>query len=625
MIAASVGAHVRSMGGLGAFSAISVRGASSGQTTVLIDGVPLSRVASVTVDLGRFELDSLDEAALYRGAVPVALGGAAVGGALALTTRLGRGRDGEQLWLSAGLGSFGARHLRARWGAGDPSDGTAATLALGYAGATGDYAYFDDNGTNLNPDDDSYQTRRNNGYDHLDGSARVGGRRGALTWVTGARGLWRQQGVPGLAPSPTMFAHLDTASALADASAQLDEVGGVVGAGVRAQSWTLLERQQYADPEGEVGLGTEDRRYRTLAGGVAVDALWTRGRHAAVLGVDGRVDRFRDHDVLRGGDRVHGERLAAGVAVADDLALLDGRWVIAPALRLDILRTDPIVNLDDPGMVDAPTRIDLAPSPRISTRALLTADVALKGSAGYYFRAPTLTELYGDRGQLVGSPALVPERGPSLDLGVVIAPARKLGPVDRILVELAGFASWPADTIGFVVTGARVARARNLGDARLRGVELAATARLARAVTIAGNYTHLDTRQLTTQPSYAGKQLPQRPRHEAYVRVDAARRLRGRMIGVWTDLTWVAGNFLDQAELDEVPGRTLLGVGARLALGGGVLLGVELKNLLDARVEQITLDPAPRPDLAEVPRAVADVAGFPLPGRAVYAAVEWRH
>ena len=41
-----------------------------------------------------------------------------------------------------------------------------------------------------------------------------------------------------------------------------------------------------------------------------------------------------------------------------------------------------ITNLDDPGMIDAPGRTDLAPSPRVSTRALLTADVALKGSAG---------------------------------------------------------------------------------------------------------------------------------------------------------------------------------------------------------------------------------------------------
>ncbi len=624
VIGASVGAQVRSLGGLGAFASLSVRGASSGQTTVVVDGVPLSRVASVTTDLGRFELDGLDELTLHRGAVPIELGGAALGGALALHTRLGRGATGERLWLSAGVGSFGARHLRARWGEGDPDDGVATTVALGYAGADGDFTYFDDHGTNLVAEDDTYARRANNAFDHVDGAVRAGARDGAVAWTAGARGLWRAQGLPGRAPTPSLRAQLDTASALVDGMVEVAEAAGVAGATARAQAWGLIEAQRYADLDGEVGVGTQDRRYRTLSGGAAAAASWARGRHVAALGLDGRVDRFRDHDALRGDARVHGTRHAAGVALGDDVAVLGGRWVIAPAVRLDVLRTDPILDLDDLDAAPPPARTDVAPSPRVSTRALLTADVAIKASAGYYFRAPTLAELYGDRGHLVGSPDLLAERGPSADAGVVVAPARRFGPIDRVMVELAAFASWPHDTIGFVVTGARVARARNLGDAELRGVEVAAAARLARTVTLTANYTHLDTRQRTTQASFAGKQLPLRPRHDAYLRVDVARAVRGRVVAGWADVTYVAGNFLDQAELDPVPARHLVGAGVRAELGRGVLVGIEVQNALDHRVEQVALDPAPRPDLAEVPRAVADIAGFPLPGRALYVAVEWR-
>ena len=53
-----------------------VRGAAPGHTAVLIDGVPLARIAAVTTDLGRFALDAFGEVELYRGAVPVELGGA---------------------------------------------------------------------------------------------------------------------------------------------------------------------------------------------------------------------------------------------------------------------------------------------------------------------------------------------------------------------------------------------------------------------------------------------------------------------------------------------------------------------------------------------------------------------
>jgi vitamin B12 transporter len=616
VVAASVGTHVRSLGGLGGFSSISVRGAASGHTQVIVDGVPLSKVASVTADLGRLELASFAEVELYRGGVPAALGGAALGGALSLATRTGRGAAGERVWLSAGAGSFGARHLRARWGDGDPVDGLAATAGLGYASADGDFVYFDDGGTNLDPEDDGWRVRRNNGYEHLDLAARVA----APSWSAGLRGLVRRQGLPGSATAPAERARLDTASVAADAGARTDTSSGAV----ELRGWTLVEAQRYLDHDAEIGLGAEDRRYLTVATGATAGAVVSRGRHRATAAIDGRVDWFRDVDVMGGGDRVRGARLAGAAALSDDVALAGGRWVIEPAVRLDVLFTDPIVDRYVPGMPEAPVRTDVAPSPRVSTRALVTGDVAFKASAGWYFRTPTLAELYGDRGFLVGSPDLHAERGPSVDAGWVVAPAGRHGPVDRVLIEAAGFASWPRDTIALVSTGALVARPLNVGDARLAGVEATATARLARAVTVAGNYTFLASEQRSATPSYDRKPLPQRPRHSVYTRVDVAREVRARTAVAWADAAWIGGNYLDQAALNRVPARRLVGAGLKLELGAGVTLGVEVKNLLDARIEHVRLDPAPRPDLAEVPRAVADVAGYPLPGRAVYVAVEWQ-
>jgi len=616
VVAASVGVHVRSLGGLGGFSSLSVRGASSGQTAVVVDGVPLSRVASITADLGRFELDALDEVAVYRGGVPVALGGAVLGGALALESRIGRGARGERVWLSVGGGSFGARHVRARWGGGDPDAGLGATVAVGYAGADGDFSYFDDGGTNLDRDDDRYAARGNNGYDHVDATARVGG----PAWTAGLRGLWREQGLPGAAFDPVMEAGLDTASLLGDGAwsrALRREL--VTG----ASAWALVERQRFDDRAGEIGLGAEDRRYLTLGGGAA--STWTlrRGRHAGTLALDLRGDRFRDEDVLGGGPRVRGDRVALGLAVSDDIVFAGGRWVIEPALRVDLMRTDPVIDRYLPGMPEAPVRTDVAPSPRIAARGLITDELAIKGSAGWSWRAPTVLELYGDRGFIVGSPGLRPEAGPSGDAGVVYAPARARGAIDRLLAEVAVFASFPRDTIALVSNGALVARPLNVGDARLFGVEASATGRLGRAVTIAANYTFLATAQDVATPSYDGKPLPQRPEHELYARVDVARLYREVLGVVWADLGLVAGNFLDQAALNEVPARRLFGVGVKLDLRG-FTVGLEVKNLLDNRIETIALDPAPRPDLANVPRAVADVAGYPLPGRAVYASVEWR-
>ena len=94
-------------------------------------------------------------------------------------------------------------------------------------------------------------------------------------------------------------------------------------------------------------------------------------------------------------------------------------------------------------------------------------------------------------------------------------------------------------------------------------------------------------------------------------------------VAVAADAAYTAGSFLDEANLAMVPARWLLGAGLKLDLGRGVTVAVEGKNLADDRIETVPLDPPPRPDLAHVPRAVADVAGYPLPGRAAYLRLDW--
>jgi vitamin B12 transporter len=625
-LGASVGTHVRSLGGLGAFSSISVRGQSTGHTAVFVDGVPLSRIASVTADLGRFELDELEAVELYRGGAPVELGTTSLGGALNLVTALGRGARGERWRVVTGGGSFGARALHVRWGDGDPDDGLAGHVAVGYAGADGDFTYFHDGGTPLNRRDDTWATRRNNGYDQVDLVGRAGGSHGRWHWRSGVRALGKAQGLPGASSERPGAASLDTASALADASGGRDDALAVSGLAVEANAYALVERQRFRDPDDEIGVGAQDRRYLTLAGGGLVSARMRVGGHELSAALDGRVDHFRDDDLLMGGARTTGRRLAGAVAIADDVVLDGGRIVVSPALRTEVLRTVPTPDPGGLGGTAMDPRTETVVSPRLGVRVLLAPDLALKASAGRYARLPTLTEMFGDRGFVVGSPDLRAETGTAGDAGLVWAPSYRFGPLDRVLVETAAFMSRSRDTI--VVRsagGGLVSRAVNLGGAHIQGAELAISGRLARTVTATANYTLLDAVQRDDEPSYNGKQLPQRPRHAVYGRLDVAHRLGGRLAALWTDATLVSGNFLDQGNLNEAPSRRLFGAGAKLELGAGITAGVEARNLADARTETLVLDPPPRPDLARVPGAISDFGGYPLPGRAVYATVEWIH
>lgn len=618
-IGATVGAQSRSLGGLGAYESISVRGAAPGHTAVLVDGVPLARIAAVTTDLGRYTLDSFGEVELYRGAVPVELGGAGVGGALNLVTRLGRGERGERVRASIGAGSYGAHHLRAHYGDAHGNGRVLSATTIGYQAAAGDYSFFSDNGTPLNASDDTYRVRENNGFSQLDATTRAGN--AERDTVGGLRVAWKRQGLPGSATQPSVAASLATLDVVGDG-----RFAARVGPAVAHQlGYLLVEQQRLRDPQGELGLGSQDRGYTTISGGASSTWRAPVGPHRAIAGLELRADHFRD--VARDGTRdpLVGDRQGGAVLGAFDLALGEA-IVVTPAVRWDLVRTVPAPMATGPSaLAPLPTRWDNVPSPRLSARAALTSDVAVKASTGYYVRLPTLIELFGDRGTIIGSPELRPERGPSMEAGVVWAPAQAVGDVDRIFVETSAFATRSRDTIAFVSSVGFVARAMNVAASQSYGGELVASARFARTLSVTANYTRLVTQQLTEEVSYANKALPRQPAHAVYARFDVVRRVLGRRGSLWLDGSWQSETYLDQANLMMVPARTLAGTGARVEIWAGFATALAIENLTDERVQYLPLDPAPRPDLTSTPTALADVAGFPLPGRTIYVSLEWSH
>lgn len=619
-VATAVGAHARSLGGLGAYASLTVRGAAPGHTAILIDGVPLARIAAVTTDLGRFALDAFGEVDLYRGVVPVELGGAGVGGALNLITRLGAGDRGERVSASVGMGSYGARHARLHYG--DSFGGVRSSTTIGYQRATGNYGYYNDNGTPLNGSDDMVRARRNNGFDAVDGATRWGSADGSA--VGGVRAAYKRQGLPGSTMSPALTASLSTTDVIGDGAFDV-RVGAATA---RQLAYLLVERQHLGDPMGELGLGTAERDSLTLAGGASSTWRVALGPHRAQLGGELRGERFRDGDATGAHAAVVGNRLAAAVTTAADLVLdpADARFVVTPALRLDLVRSAPTPMTAGPdAFAHIAPRRDTIASPRLTARMAATGDLTIKGSAGWYARLPTLVEVFGNRGFLVGSPDLRAERGPSGDLGAVWAPAGSLGDFDRILVEADGFAHRAHDTIALITSAGFVARATNIGDTQAYGAELVASARYARTLSLTASYTRLITEQLAGDPSVEGKPVPREPGHALYTRVDVARRVLGHQASLWLDAGWQATSFLDPASLGRVPARWLLGAGGRVEIAGGLAAALSVANLADLRIVHLPLDPPPAPSFTEAPTALSDVAGFPLPGRSFYLSLDWTY
>lgn len=628
VLAETTGVSVRSLGGLGSFTSISVRGASSGATTIAIDGIPLSRIASASADIGRLPLDAFDQLQMYRGAVPAELGASALGGALDLSTALGRPASGRPLTVSMGGGSFSTRHARVRWLDSAHGGRTDFHVSAGYRGTDGDFSFYDDKGTNLLITDDEMVLRRNNHDNQVDMLARIRHRRGPWTVEGGSRSFVRKQGLSGPGSVQSTSAGATTLGQIFDVKVRKQQLFGrpyLVG---RGKLFASLEWQRFEDRLGEVRLGVQDSRQYWLSTGangrISLDA---GDSHLLVLGLDSRLEVAGYSDALSdavGAAEGRGWRAGGALSVSDEIALGRASWLaLAPTVRLDWLYTVPLGDTNQPvvGDEELMPRSDLFASPRLSARATVAPGVALKGSLGRYMREPTVPELFGGRGVQVGNPSLLIENGVSSDLGAVFAPRRAFGFIDRVFVEGALFWRRPRDTI---VYRAAIGGSFNQGDSDMRGIEARGSIRLGQMVTLTANYTFLRTRQDSPLPSFDGKPLPYAPAHQLYARVDVARTIRGNIAVLWAETSLSSGNYLDLAGLSQVPARRLLGAGLKLEPMTDMLIGIEGKNLLDRRVDTIPLDPPPSPELRAIPRALADFFGFPLPGRALYLTLEWK-
>jgi iron complex outermembrane receptor protein len=179
--------------------------------------------------------------------------------------------------------------------------------------------------------------------------------------------------------------------------------------------------------------------------------------------------------------------------------------------------------------------------------------------------------------------------------------------------ELAYFWSDIDDVIVLVPSSINTFTPENISAATIRGQEVSLRAAFADRVLLTANYTHQNALDASGDPHYDGNQLPGRPAHEAYVRLELLwshdRPLPIGWIGdalwpgrVFYDADLIADNFLNRANTLEVGSRALQGVGVDVALPwGGLRVAWELKNFTNDQTE--------------------DAAGFPLPGRSMFVTV----
>ncbi|MBI3074086.1 MAG: TonB-dependent receptor [Deltaproteobacteria bacterium] len=582
--------------GTGGLATISIRGSTTEQVAVFLDGVPLNRAIGGAVNVGDFALSEVERIEVFRGGAPPRFGSAAIGGAINIVTRgPAQNSRGE---ASAWGGSFGAV------GASGFATLSVGVLRLdvsaGFERSDGDFQLRSDNGTTGNFADD-YLTRRHNN----DVTIATNLTRATLTLKRGwtlafwSRVFSRDNGIPtdgvnsAEGGASRNVARFTTLQALIAAEARKTNFLAK-RLDLRIAPFFRYIRDHFTDPNGFMSAGASDAFGVFPGGGASVDLLYVWGAHQTLAFVgEYALDSasLRDDPHATSADAT---RHTVRLALADEISLVSNRLIISPAIETQILR--------DSATLQGPLQGTASPSSsqehlsgRIGVAFRLFPFLTIRTNIARTYRAPNLTELFGNQGALIGNATLLPESGVMGDVGLRFAwPTSGDATLTRVprffFVEAATFRGVTENLIQFVQTSSVTAKPFNFGAADLRGFEIEANGRLG-FIAVRAAYTW--TRAINaTQGATYGLLIPSRPTHALRARTTLSRG----PLHIFHEFTHLSGNPIDTLNLFELDARNIHSLGVLVAHKEAVRFSLAIKNLTNNQT--------------------ADVYGIPLPGLA---------
>lgn len=417
----SPGLEIARSGGPGQITSVFLRGGSSSQTLVLLDGIRLNSSTTGAFDFGDLSLDEVERIEIVRGPQSPLYGSEAAAGVIQILTR--RGEPGLEL---SGLGEIGEdEHHRLRLSGGGGSDSGSYSGRFSLADESIEaVSAADARRGNTEPDRHDNSTfsgslslalnaRQNLDFDlrYFDGDAEIDGfafPAGPVDDLDAA--LERQALIAGLV-------HLAQWGTSFTSEARL------------AISDDDLEAVDPTDPFGSYGISSRTRE-------LGAQAIYDGGRHRFTVGAS-REER-------QGGTELTFEADVTldGIYLQDMITLGD-----KATLTLGVRRDDH-------------SSFGSEETGRFALALELWQEGRLHASWGQGFKAPTLNDLFYP---FFGNPDLLPERSEAFDFGLEQSFAK-----GRVVFDVTYFEADFEDLIAFDFV---TFLPQNIADASSRGVE----------------------------------------------------------------------------------------------------------------------------------------------------------
>ncbi len=516
LLTATPGVQISSNGGRGKNTGVFLRGTETDQVLLLVDGVKLRSATAGIPAWQHIPLAQIERIEVVRGPHSALYGSEAIGGVVQIFTRRGEGTP--RAHGAVGFGSHGTREAEAGV-LGRSAGGTAYSASLAHTRTDG----FDITEDGLEPDAD--------GYDSTSGSLRLGHDFGGGHAVD--LSLLRAEGSN----------EFDGGFLNEDDFVQ--QVAALTVSGRIRPDWDMRLRAAQSRDESENFLDGQARGFfDTRSDQLAWEnELRLTPDSRLSFGLDYLDDRVSSTATF---DEDARSNLAAFVGHAAGLGPHSLEW----SLRHD----------DNEAFGRQTTG-------RAAWGYAFSPALRLSASYGTAFKAPSFNELFFPG---FGNPDLDPEESRSAELGLdgTAGGIRWRASVYETRVEnlIATVNTGEQDAFGFDIF-----RPVNVGEARIRGLELAASGR------VAGWDVQASAQLMDPRDEDLDTLL--RRRAERSLRLDL-----DRAVGPWNlGLSWVAESFRyeDAANTVRIPGYGLLHLRGGYQLQRDWRIGVAVNNALD--------------------------------------------
>ncbi|MEM9272555.1 MAG: TonB-dependent receptor [Cyanobacteria bacterium P01_F01_bin.143] len=561
---------------IGSRSSQFIRGASTAQVLILLNGRPINDLGSGGFDLSEITTDLVERVEVLPGGGSTLYGSDAIGGTINIITRRPTEDITTKAQLKFGSHDFNEQSIR--------NSGTLGNVSwlLGY-NRTRSNNNFDFS----IPEVDFEGTRENADvlYNNLNLQidTKLGDRQ-SLSFNTIY--LAKDQGVAGGVPTPQAPFNSLTDNNRKFTDQVLTDLAWNAKLGKTDDS--LLTARVYLD-----FLNT---RFDNRTGDISTHQQFDNNQASLGFQIQHNWQIAKNHNITYGSDyrNISAENITRNIADGTETENYDdsvGQGAVFAKYLVDVT---PDVRFNLGLRQDFNTLANgSVTSPAVGARWNLAETTTLRANYLRNFRVPTLFNLFSNSPFAQGNPDLKPERGNSFDVGI----DQQLGDIG--LIRLTFFSNTISDNIAFDFANSTY---RNIGKVRTNGLETTLNLQLAKNFYFSGNYTLNDAKIIeSSNPAEVDQEL----------RFVGANSLN-LGLSYENPQGWYAGFLMhslgsyptNNTNTESLPGYTTFDLKLRVPIGDNLVLNSSVENIFDQRFQVFS--------------------GFPDAGRIVQAGVNYK-